>query len=143
MAYVARASLTIHVPAATAYERLADHDSWARWMPAIFRPVGPGRGRLTEGTRLRVKITGTPLPVSVRVTVARPGRELTWCGGRRGVLYAEHRFLFEPDGASSVRIDSIETWSGPLAALLRPVIQPKAIRIGQDQLAALATALAS
>jgi hypothetical protein len=112
-------------------------------MPASFRPVGKTRGRLSKGVRFRVRILGLPIPVGCRVSVLRDGKELTWCGGVRGALLAEHRFLFEPKGAATVVVESVETWSGLVASVLRPLIQPNAIKIGQDQLAALATALAT
>lgn len=142
MAYVASASLTLPVSATAAFDRLADHDSWPRWMPSSFRPAGKTSGRLTEGTRFRVKILGAPLSVSCRVSVVRAGKELTWRGGTPGVLFGEHRFLFEATGLSSVRVESVETWHGALAALLRPLIQPGAVKVGRDQLAALARDLA-
>ena len=143
MAYVARASLLLPVSAEKAFDRLTDHGSWPRWMPASFRPHGSTVGRLSEGQRFRVKILGLPLPVSCRVSVMRSGAEVTWVGGVKGALFAEHRFLFEPRGPSSVFVDSVETWSGPLAALLRAAIHPGAVKVGREQLAALAAELAT
>jgi uncharacterized protein YndB with AHSA1/START domain len=140
MAYVARATRLIQVPARVAFDRLADHDSWPRWMPASFRPVGKTVGRLAEGASFQVTILGR-LPAKCRVQAVRSPDELTWCGGKRGVLWAEHRFLFEPKGAEAVEVQSVETWSGPLAALLRPAILPGAVRVGREQLEALAGAV--
>jgi len=142
MAYVARATRLLQVPARVAFDRLADHDSWPRWMPASFRPVGKTVGRLAEGASFRVTILGR-LPAACRVQTVRSPEELTWCGGKRGVLWAEHRFLFEPRGAGAVEVQSVETWSGPLAALLKPAILPGAVRVGREQLEALAGAVAS
>jgi hypothetical protein len=142
MAYVARASRVLPVSAHVAFDRLADHDSWPRWMPASFRPVETV-GRLREGSLFRVEILGLPFPVVCQVHVVRSPDELTWCGGTKGVLWAEHRFLFVPKGATSVEVQSEETWSGPLASLLRRAIEPAASRIGNEQLEALAAAVAS
>ena len=71
--------------------------------------------------------------------MARSPEELTWVGGRKGILWAEHRFLFEARGAASVEVVSVESWQGALAALLRPGIEPGAKRVAREQLAALAT----
>jgi hypothetical protein len=141
VAFVARASCLLAIPREVAFDRLADHDSWAAWMPASFRPVGKPAGRLSEGVKLRVKISGTPFPVSIRLSIVRRPEEICWCGGIKGVLYAEHRFSFEPREGASVEVRSEEAWSGFLAAMLRSGILPKAERIGRDQLGALAAAV--
>jgi hypothetical protein len=140
MAYVVRSSLLLHVPAEVAFDRLADHDSWPRWMAASFRPAGKSAGRLTEGAVFHVKIRGM-LPATCKVSVALRPRELTWCGGVKRVLWAEHRFLFEPRGEADVEVTSVESWHGPVAALLRPLIAPGAKKVGREQLAALAASL--
>jgi hypothetical protein len=141
MPFVARASRLIAAPPEVAFDRLVDHDSWARWLPASFRPVGKAVGLLTEGVKLRVRISGTPFPVSIRVSAVRRPVEICWSGGVKGVLFGEHRFTFEPRGDASVEVRSDETWSGFLARLLRSSIQPKAEQIGRDQLGALAAAV--
>lgn len=140
MSFVARASRLLDVPAAVAFDRLADHDSWPRWMPRSFHPVGDTLGRLTEGATFRVRILGAPVASRCHVTVVRPDQELTWCGGAKGIVYAEHRFLFEPAGEKAVLVRSEETWSGPVASLLRLGIQPAASKVGARQLEALAAA---
>ncbi|HEY6461551.1 MAG TPA: SRPBCC family protein [Polyangiaceae bacterium] len=140
MSYVASASRTIHVPAAVAFDRLADHDSWASWMPASFRPVGRPLGRLAEGTTFRVRILGAPFASRCHVTVVRPHEEITWCGGIRGLVYAEHHFFFDAAG-DGVTVRSEETWSGPVASLLRPAIQRGAARVGGETIDGLARAV--
>jgi hypothetical protein len=139
--FVARASCLLAVPREVAFDRLADHDSWAAWMPGSFRPVGKAAGRLSEGLKLRVKISGTPVPISIRLTVVRRPEQICWCGGIKGVLYAEHRFSFEAKGSDAVEVLSEEAWSGFLAPLLRVGILPKAERVGRDQLGALTAAV--
>jgi hypothetical protein len=143
MPYVARASRTLPVSDTVAYDRLADHDSWPRWMPRSFSVIGTTKGTLTKGTKFRVRIEGVPFPVSLRVSVAERPAELTWCGGVRGLLYAEHRFLFERRGDREVEVSSVETWSGVLAALLRAAIEPQAEKVGAAQLAGLAKGTSS
>ncbi len=138
MAFVARASRLIGAAPAVAFDCLADHDSWARWMPASYRPVGKALGRLEEGVRLRVKVLGVPFPVSVRLQVVRRPDEICWSGGVKGVLFAVHRFSFLPKEGGSVEVRSEEAWSGFLASLLRTSVEPRAERVGRDQLAALA-----
>ena len=140
--YVVRSSQVLPVPAQVAFDRLPDHDSWPQWMPASFRPVGKSAGRLTGGTTFRVRILGLPCAATCKVSVARSPEELTWVGGRKGILRAEHRFLFKARGAASVEVESVESWHGVLAALLRPGIEPGATRVAREQLAALATAVA-
>jgi hypothetical protein len=144
MPFVARASRSLPVSAAVAFDRLADHDSWASWMPPSFRPLEKAPvGRLTEGLQLRVKISGTPFPVSLRVRTVRRPAEICWSGGVKGLLHGDHRFSFEATGEASVEVRSDETWSGFFATLMRPGILPKAEQIGRDQLEALAAAVGS
>jgi hypothetical protein len=106
----------------------------------VVRPGSPSPLRL--GDRFRVKIGGAPLASTLRVSKLDRPRELAWRGGVRGVLWAEHRFVFEPDGDRRTRVRSIETWRGALAGLLRRLIEPTAIRIGGEQLEGLAKAAA-
>jgi hypothetical protein len=110
MSFVASASCTLPVSADVAFDRLADHESWERWMPKSFRPVGRTQGRLIPGKRLRVRILGSLLPVPIRVGVVDRPRELGWGGGVRGFFLADHRFLFESKGESEVEVRSVETW---------------------------------
>ena len=92
-------------------------------MPASFAPVGPSVGTLRVGVEPRVRINGLPFD--------RP-REITWSGGSAS-LRGEHTFLFEarPGGT---RVTSIETWSGWLAWLLKPVLARGAVKVGRAQL---------
>lgn len=111
-------------------------------MTPAFRPVGESAGRLVVGSRFKVKIEGVPRPATCRVTVADDARELTWCGGIKGLMWAEHRFLFEPKSDTSVEVVSAETWHGVVARLMRNRVERNAAKIGKAQLAALASSLA-
>jgi uncharacterized protein YndB with AHSA1/START domain len=137
MPFVAESERRIDAPPETAFDRLLDHASWSSWMPRSFRPVGASKGALREGDRVRMRVAG--MPATIHVAVVRRPVEITWCGGVKGILWAEHRFLFEKDG-DGTRVRSVETWHGALAALLRRAIKPKAERIGAEQLASLAKA---
>src|ERR1035441_6016382 len=119
MPFVARATRLLEVPARVAFDHLADHDGWPKWMPASFRPVGKSLGRLAVGQTFHAKILGSPLASKCMLSVVRSPEEITWCGGAKGILWAEHRFLFVPKGERSVEVSSVESWHGPVAFLLR------------------------
>jgi hypothetical protein len=125
------------------FDRLADFGSWPQWMPRSFRPVGPAEGPLVIGRKVRVKIAGVPAATKITVSEMRRPAEIAWQGGIPGVVWADHRFLFEADGQSATRVTSYETWSGGLAKLFRVVLQPAAERVGGEQLAALGRAVGS
>jgi hypothetical protein len=137
--FVAEASVEVPTTPDALFDRLADHASWAAWMPPSFRPVGRTLGELRAGDRPRVRIAGVPTTTTLTVTVVDRARELTWTGGVRGVLFAEHRFLFEPTLAGT-RLRSVETWSGILTPLIRRIVKRDAERVGKAQLHALAAA---
>jgi hypothetical protein len=138
MSFVAAAERTIEAPPQRVFDRLADFSTWASWMPRSFVPVMRGaRSPLRLGDRVRVKIGGAPVASTLKISVHDRPRELAWRGGVRGVLWAEHRFVFEADGDHRTRVRSIETWHGALAGVLRRIIEPTAVRIGGQQLAGL------
>lgn len=141
MSFVVEASRTVAASPEAAFDALADYPSWRGWMPRSFRPVEPAAGALREGDRLRVRVGGSPFATRLEVTVADRPREITWTGGARALLWAEHRFLFEAAGGGGTRIRSVETWRGALAPFVRFVLAPVAARIGAQQLAGLARAL--
>lgn len=106
----------------------------------VVRPDTPSP--LRRGDRVRVKVGGAPVASTLKVSIVERPREIAWRGGIRGLLWAEHRFVLEPDGAHRTRVKSIETWNGPLARVLRRIIEPAAVKIGGQQLAGLARASA-
>jgi hypothetical protein len=126
-----------------AFDRLADSGSWPEWMPPSFRPSGTPSGTLRVGTEIRLRIGGVPGETTIRVSEVRRPAEIAWQGGVPGVLFADHRFLFEADGERGTKVTSLETWSGLLASLVRLFVQPRAERVGDDQLDALARAVGS
>jgi uncharacterized protein YndB with AHSA1/START domain len=140
MSFVAEAERTFAAPPETVFDSLANHDRWASFMPKSFRPVGEGAGTLAIGKRLRVKVGGAPIAVTIEISAFDRPREIGWKGGALG-LYADHRFYFEDDGKGGTRVRSVETWSGPMAPLARPLVKPRAEMVGRDQLAGLQRAL--
>jgi hypothetical protein len=142
MSFVAATECKLGVSPEVAFDRLADHASWGTWMPRTFRPVGPSRGVLREGDKLRVRIAGAPVASPIVVRVVRRPREIMWTGGVPGLLFAEHHFFFdEEDGG--VRVRSVETWSGALSLVVRRLVQPRAASIGGEQLTGLARAVSA
>ncbi len=144
MSFVAEAELIIDAPPARVFDRLADFASWPTWMPRSFIPVvRPGEpSPLRLDDRFRVKIAGGPFASTLRISVLERPREIAWRGGLRGLLWAEHRFVLEPDGDRRTRVRSIETWRGALAGLTRRFVKPLAVKIGGEQLKGLARASA-
>lgn len=140
MSFLAKATRTMAANPEVIFDRLADYGSWRAWMPRIFQPIGRAVGPLRVGDRLRVRIGG--LPTVLEVTVVDRAREIAWRGGVGNLLSGYHRFLFEPEGASSTRVRSVELWEGILGPLVRPVVRRAAEWIGAKQLAGLARACA-
>lgn len=87
-----------------------------------------------------MKVGGSPFPSVLTVIALERPREIAWRGGLGRLLWAEHRFVFEPEGERRTRVLSIETWHGPLARGLRRLVEPASMRIGGEQLEALARA---
>lgn len=133
MGFVAEASLDSSASPEAHFDRLANLDEWKNFMPRSFTLMR-GKGTMKVGDRLKVRITGLPSIITVS-TMNRPN-EIAWTGGKRGVLYAEHRFVFEEG-----RIRSIETWEGALSGFLKPLLKRGAERVGKQQLRALALGL--
>lgn len=145
MSFIAQTERTIEAPPHRVFDKLADLASWPAWMPRSFVPiVAPGApSPLRLGDRFRVKIGGAPFASTLTVSRLERARELAWRGGVRGVLWADHRFVLEPEGDRRTRVRSIETWHGALAGVLRRVVEPAAVRIGGEQLEALSKAAAT
>ena len=135
MPFLAEASVLVDVSPEIAFDKLADHPSWALWMPRTFRPVGESRGPLKVGDKLPMSIARIPVTMPIEVLVVDRAKEITW-GGGSALLRARHRFLFEAEGTGT-RVRSVETWEGLLDRAMRRVITPVAERIARDQLDAL------
>lgn len=141
MTFVAKGSRRISVTPEVAFDRLADCASWATWMPQSFQPVGGPHVGLSVGKKIRVRIGGLPGATTIKVSELRRPAEIAWQGGARGILFADHRFIFEADGDKGTQVTSLETWSGALARFARLFVQPMAERIGGQMLEGLARAV--
>lgn len=135
MGFVAEGSLDSAESAEALFDRLIDHGNWIHVMPCGFSPMGSSRGQLKVGDRVQVRIAGRPSLIAI-ATVRRP-LEISWTGGTRGVLYAEHRFLFEQRSDGGTRVRSVETWEGVLTPFVKPIVKRLAERIGKQQLEGL------
>lgn len=142
MTFLAQTERTIEAPPQRVFDTLAAVASWPTWMPRSFVPLvrASTPSPLRLGDRFRVKVGGAPFASTLKITELQRPREIAWRGGIRGVLWAEHRFVLEPEGDRKTRVRSIETWHGALAGVLRRVVEPAAVRIGGEQLAGLARA---
>jgi hypothetical protein len=141
MPFVTKSEKSVAASPEAAFDQLADLPSWTKWMPRSFRPVGQPKGALGLGRRFRVRIAGSLVATKLEVSALHRPMEIAWRGGMRGLLWAEHCFVFEPEGATGTRVRSVETWYGILAPLVRRIVQPVAERIAGEQLAGLAAAL--
>jgi hypothetical protein len=142
MSFIAEASVILPVSPEIAFDALRDHPSWKKWMPRSFAPASSLGRPLEEGDVIRVRVAGAPFASKIEVVVVERAKEITWAGGRRGVLHGRHRFLFEPHERGT-RVRSAETWSGILAALTRPMLSRAASKVGMQQLRGLEKAVAS
>jgi hypothetical protein len=140
LSFVAEAEITVSSPPEVVFDRLLDHASWHDWMPRSFRPIARTPEKLSVGARIKTQIARAPVPTVLEVTVCDRPREITWCGGTRGLLRAEHRFLFEPTPSGGTRIRSVETWRGILSLVVKPIVKRVAEKIGKKQIEALAKA---
>lgn len=136
MAFTVKVSLDVEASPAVAFETLADHGSWSRWMPPGFVPVDPPLGALRVGLETRVRIARLPFPSELLVTVVEPSRQITWGGGLGRALRGEHSFLFE-ETPRGTHVISSEVWSGWLSSALKPLLRALAARIGRMQLEGL------
>jgi len=133
MAFVVEVARSYPTPPAEVFLRLADGRGWRGRMPPSFRPIRVPDRSLVVNDRLWVRVAGSP--VRLRIVHVDAPRAIEWTGGVPNVLFAEHRFVLEPEGTGTL-VRSIERWSGAFAA--RFAIEPLATRIAREQLAALA-----
>jgi hypothetical protein len=140
MPFVAEAHIDIDAAPEVVFDTLLDPPTWKDWMPRSFQVASPADGPHRPGKRFRMRVARAPFASTIELTIADRPREVAWCGGVRGVLHADHRFRFSADGRGGTHVHSHETWSGALAAVLRPILKRGAERVGREQLAGLASA---
>lgn len=128
----ARREITVAASPGVAWATLTGFERWPAWNPDIawVRPDGP----VAIGMTFRWK-SG---PGTIRSTIRElePPRHLVLVGGTMGVA-ARHDWQLEPgpDGSTIVRTE--ETWSGPVARLLRGRLQARLERRLDERLAHL------
>ena len=107
-------------------------DRWPAWNPDVrwVRVDGP----IGLGTTFRWK-SG---PGTIRSTVREldPPRHLLLVGGTLGIA-ARHDWRLEPGAAGTTTVRTEETWSGPLARILRRPLQARLERRLEERLAHL------
>jgi hypothetical protein len=129
---VARREITVAARPSVAWTTLTGFERWPAWNPDVawVRPDGP----VAIGMTFRWK-SG---PGTIRTTIREldPPRHLLLVGGTLGVA-ARHDWRLEPgpDGTTVVRTE--ETWSGPVARLLRARLQARLERRIDERLAHL------
>lgn len=111
---------------------LTEVDRWPAWNPDVawVRADGP----VAPGMTFRWK-SG---PGTIRSTIRElePLRRLVLVGGTFGVA-ARHDWRLEPGPAGTTTVRTEETWSGPLARLLRRRLQARLDRRLDERLAHL------
>src|SRR4051812_4330621 len=107
MPLVAEASLDLEVSPTVAFDTLTDHSLWPTWMPRSFLPVGASPGVLAVGQTVAVRISGMPVASTLHIDHVDRPTQVGWSGGVRGLMFGDHRFIFEANGVGT-RVRSVE-----------------------------------
>ena len=136
MAVTGKVTMIVNAPLEEAYQKFCDFSRWGEWMPEIFRPVSGPQRVLTGGDAIKVKLkaVGPAMTMPIKVFRSSPNREITWGGGAKGLLHAEHCFFFEDAGEGRTRIRSEETFSGALTLPAPGFLKKQIETIGAAQL---------
>lgn len=113
---VVEKSIELDAPAEKIWEQLVDVKSWPEWKPFITKARIAGYDSLTNGARIKMSLlAGGPAaaPLSVTVNAFDKPRYLSWEGGIKGLLHAEHSFCLEEKGGKT-RVTTYEKFAGPL-----------------------------
>lgn len=114
---VSRRHVHIAAPLERVWTLLIDIDCWPLWNSAISK-VKLG-GAPAAGSIFRWKSGG--VTVVSRLQDVEPMRRLSWTGRTAGIDAIHVWELEKEDGGILVR--TAESWNGPLAHILRPVLQ--------------------
>lgn len=141
MAVTGKVTMIVDAPLDEAYQKFCDYSLWDQWMPAGFRPVkGPARVlQAGDNVKVKLKAVGPAMTVPLKVFRATTNKEITWGGGPKGLLHAEHCFFFEDAGEGRTRIRSEETFKGALTLPAPGLMKKEIERIGGEQLQAFST----
>ena len=107
-------SVTISAPVEIVWEVFTRVENWSDWNPVCRECRLDTGDRLAAGTCLSFEINplGLPMRIAPEVKMYEKARRVTWAGSKWGI-HAEHAFYFKTVG-EKVRVDSIETFSGPM-----------------------------
>jgi uncharacterized protein YndB with AHSA1/START domain len=124
--------ITVRASPDLVWDVLTGFDGWPTWNPDVawVRADGP----IAAGMTFRWK-SG---PGTIRSTIVEldPPRRLVLVGGTLGVA-ARHDWRLEPAAPASTLVRTEESWSGPLARLLRRRLQARLDRRLDERLAHL------
>jgi hypothetical protein len=115
-------AIEIAAPPAAVWPVLTDLEHYPEWN----LPIRSLRGECREGCKLilRLKVGPFTYPLKVRILVLEPERQLRWSGvlGAAWIFKGEHCFAIKPLREGKVRFTQYETYTGVLAALVRPAL---------------------
>jgi uncharacterized protein YndB with AHSA1/START domain len=109
------------------WELVSDLERWGPRLPTM-RDVTrvEGSGPVGVGSRYRVRQPGLP-PAVYEIDEWKPGSHFTWVASAPGVrTTASHRVVAE-DGGTRLALSVV--WSGPLAGVVRLLLESKAARM--------------
>ena len=111
--------IEINTSAERVWHVLTDFPAMPEWNPFMQS----AQGKLTEGTRLKVRIqppSGMGMTIRPTTLRAEPNRELRWIGRliMPGLFDGEHSFTIEPLEGDRVKFVQGERFTGVLVPLL-------------------------
>ena len=107
--------IDIAAPPSVVWSALTDFSGFHRWNPMVTRAEGAAAEGSTARLHYRSHV-GLPLRFDVRITRAKPERELRWVGSRLGIS-GEHYFHLSPTERGT-HVTHGEVFRGPLAGPL-------------------------
>lgn len=138
---IIRETIIISAPMEIVWDVFSRVENWSDWNPVCRECRLEAGDRLAAGTCLSFEITplGFPIRIAPEVKMYEKARRVTWAGSKWG-LHAEHAFYFEPAG-NGVRVESLETFSGPMLLPAKLIGIPGRLhKLTRQLLAAMQTA---
>lgn len=122
---IIRETITIKAPIEIVWEVFSAVENWSDWNPVCRECRFEAGDRLEAGSCLSFELRPLILPIRIapEVKLCEKGRSVTWAGAKWGI-YAEHKFNFEPE-ENGVKLESIETFSGPMLLPAKLIGIPK------------------
>ncbi|MFO7859783.1 MAG: SRPBCC family protein, partial [Desulfosalsimonas sp.] len=118
---IIRETITIHAPMEIVWDVFSQVENWSEWNPICRQCRYEAGDRLAPGTCLSFELRPLffPIRIAPEVKEYEKGRQVTWIGKKWGI-FSRHTFYFKPVG-HGVKIESIETFSGPMLFVARLV----------------------